>query len=123
MTIALLGEPLKMTKVTRGGLTAEPRCGDYKSLDLKAGRRGNPVSSRGQTAPWEQRAAGGPPPIPSGAWCNGFSRHRLLKILERHAQALLEIDFGLPAEQVPGLGDIRTPLFGIVLRQRFVANL
>src|SRR6266481_4678997 len=47
----------------------------------------------------------------------------LSKILQRQLQAGFEIHFGLPAEQPPGLRDIRSPLLGIVLRQRLELNL
>ena len=47
----------------------------------------------------------------------------LSKILQRQLQAGFEIHFGLPAEQPPGLRDIRASLLGIVLRQRLELNL
>src|SRR6202158_5124287 len=45
-----------------------------------------------------------------------------LEIVERLAQAGFEIDFWLPSQQLPGLADVGAALFGIILRQWFIAN-
>src|SRR6202140_4268056 len=45
-----------------------------------------------------------------------------LEIVQRLAQAGFEIDFWLPLQQPPGLANVGAALFGIFLRQWFVAN-
>src|SRR6185437_12807808 len=47
----------------------------------------------------------------------------LAEIIQGHAQALIKLYFRLPAEEGASLGDVGTALFGVILRESFVANL
>src|SRR6185437_3026269 len=47
----------------------------------------------------------------------------LAEIIQGHAQALIKLYFRLPAEDGASLGDVGTALFGVILRESFVANL
>jgi len=52
-----------------------------------------------------------------------FFRNGFLEIIQRHFQARFELDLRFPAQQLTSFGDIGPSLSGIVLRQRFVADL
>src|SRR5579872_4020362 len=50
-------------------------------------------------------------------------KRRFLEVLQRHLQSGFEVDLWFPAEQSFSFGDVRSALFGIVLRQSFVADI
>src|SRR5215469_18467946 len=49
---------------------------------------------------------------------SSLSHTTTTEVVDRPSQALVESDCRLPAEQVPGLIDARTPLHRVIYRQR-----